>query len=518
MLKRLRLNKEIACFTACVTFALVMLVHLGRFSNMAFSADSVLIYQYSDRTWQLELGRWMHLVVWRLRGMLTAPYLVGVLGSCWLALAAVLIVHMLGLKRKTAIAAVCLLLTCNITLSWLAATYVHEFDVYMLSLLLACAGVYCWHTWRWGFLAAPGFLCISCALYQSYFQTAVVLCLMLLCLEAVEAGDVKRTFINGCKALFALLAGLLLYAISLKVIEKLTGVGNSTKGFGNGLGNMGGYASPAEVFSSLAENWLYPFTIYLNPKIHLPGVFRLVYALLLAFVPVGTLLLARRRKAAASAILLALAMIALMPIGMNCVRFISNGFTHELMIYSYWLLLALPVCLAERLAQDRENIVWRGGRMTAYALSLVLFFGNFVYGSQMFLRRELEYDATLSLVTRVIDRIEEEESFVPGDTPVAIVGMLNDSLLNMPHSGFEHLTDENNYAITSPTFMQYYIWQILGYPLNLISMWEQAEIENRQEVRDMPVFPAAGCVQWIDDVLVVKIGYLGGGTNGIAEE
>lgn len=44
-------------------------------------------------------------------------------------------------------------------------------------------------------------------------------------------------------------------------------------------------------------------------------------------------------------------------------------------------------------------------------------FDRGIYANQMYLKKDLEYDATLSVMTRVVDRIEQVEGYIPGETP-----------------------------------------------------------------------------------------------------
>jgi len=137
---------------------------------------------------------------------------------------------------------------------------------------------------------------------------------------------------------------------------------------------------------------------------------------------------------------------------------------------------------------------------------------NVVFANQMYIRRDLEFQSTLSLMTRAIDRAENTEGYEPGVTPVAIVGTMYDSPLAMTRPGFEHLTpqsdlfNDNLYAISSESFYPWYFWQILGYPFNLVSEFERGQIAASDAVRQMPAFPARGCCRMMDGTLVLKLG------------
>ena len=115
----------------------------------------------------------------------------------------------------------------------------------------------------------------------------------------------------------------------------------------------------------------------------------------------------------------------------------------------------------------------------------------------------------------MLDRAEQAEGYRPGETPVAIVGTLEDSGLSVPHKGFEHLAAldaaQGNYAVASEEDVTWYMWDVLGYPCNLVSSFELSELEEREEVKSMPAYPAEGCCQWVEDTLVIKLSQGGDG-------
>ena len=85
-------------------------------------------------------------------------------------------------------------------------------------------------------------------------------------------------------------------------------------------------------------------------------------------------------------------------------------------------------------------------------------------------------------MTRVIDRMEQVKGYDPGYTPVAIIGNLSDSRLSMERPGFEHLSmyGSNSYAVTYTETNTWYLWQVLGYPVNLVDFATHRELALRE--------------------------------------
>ena len=491
------------------TFLAMLAAHAYRYMALGFTDDSVEIVQRTDRYWQIALGRWLQPVYWELRGDIVVPYLIGLLSCLFLGAAVCLIVRMLDLRSKSAIAMLCALLAGNATLTFSNATFISWSDVYMLAMLLAVAAVALWLRGGWYTALSPVLLCASLALYQSYFQVAVLLFLVVLCRRAAQKEDLRRLIGAGFLALGILLAGLLLYDASVSVVDWKTGIARATSY--NGIGNVGGYAL-SDMPGLLAQTWSYPFRFFLKPDANNPAFTAMLYYGLIVFTaPALAALIFARRLDAPHAVFM-LVMTALMPLGMNCVYFISKGLADELMVYSFYVFFAYPIWLAEQLEPavkaERLRIV-RGAMAAAVAL---IFLNNAVYANQQYVRRDLEFQSTLSVMTRVIDRAEQTEGYEPGVTPVALVGTMYDSPLAMERPGFERLYElsetmnRNLYATSSEEYYPDYFWRILGYPFNLLGNNDRSRVAEMDVVRGMPAFPAKDSVQMIDGTLVIKLG------------
>ena len=140
-------------------------------------------------------------------------------------------------------------------------------------------------------------------------------------------------------------------------------------------------------------------------------------------------------------------------------------------------------------------------------LLALIFFDKTVFANQLYLKKELEIDSTLSVMTRVLDRLEQTEGYVVGETPVAFAGSLDASQLNQDKPAFAYTKrfngSEENYAITFSDTFWMYLRDVLGYP---IVQAEEAEHIARQEaVAAMPSFPEKGSVALVDGVAVVKL-------------
>ena len=121
----------------------------------------------------------------------------------------------------------------------------------------------------------------------------------------------------------------------------------------------------------------------------------------------------------------------------------------------------------------------------------------------MYVKKDLEYQATLSYMTRVADHMEEQEGYIPGETPVLIIGQ---NVIGISKPGFERygvLTGvSGNGSVTYQDTYKDYFKYVLARPVSLVY---NDELKNSDEIINMPVFPEKGSVQMINEVLVVKL-------------
>ena len=135
-----------------------------------------------------------------------------------------------------------------------------------------------------------------------------------------------------------------------------------------------------------------------------------------------------------------------------------------------------------------------------------MLFDNCLYSNTAYLKKQLEADATLSVFTRVLERMERTEGYVTRETPVAIIGSLSDSPLSKEREGFpvNGLGLYTNYSTTYLNTHRKYIGYYLGYPAVFASGSLQWEMEHNQQVLDMPLFPEKGSIQMVEGTMVVK--------------
>ena len=93
-------------YVLCSILIFSVLAHIYRWTNTIFTHDSLQVYQ-NDFHWQISLGRYLQHVYLKIRGPITAPFLVSVIAVFFLILSAILIVKILDMKSPLLIVMLC---------------------------------------------------------------------------------------------------------------------------------------------------------------------------------------------------------------------------------------------------------------------------------------------------------------------------------------------------------------------------------------------------------------------------
>lgn len=498
--------KRCALYTAVFS----LLAHGYRYLSLSFSGDAMLLSQVGEEAYQTSLGRFFQPVYWQIRGYITAPLLIGVLATVFLALSAALIAELFEWDRPLHLALACGVLAASETLAVSNATYLPWTDVYMLALLLCTMGVYAFFRLPlgWGFPISAALYCVSLGLYQSYLPCAATLIILLLMQDVVHSKSTSQVWRQGVLSIASLIAGLLLYAVLLKAILAVTDV-SASKDY-NGVGRVGlvaldqilpllfgTYVDPLRLLFSLSDTPVMTWHITTVPQILNIAI----------FLPAAILLIFRARRLALPANLTLLFLVLVLPLGMNFIQFISKGIASGLTIYAYNLLYLLPIMLMEDIRLPRRPQALISG-LCACLLALLIGH-NTVVSNQMAVKRDLEFGATLSAFTRLLDHAEQTEGYVPGETPVVLMGILPSSRISMERPGFEDIAKAQGmrytYGASYETSTYWYLQMALGESINLVGHDEQRRLSRSDAARSIPAYPDEGCCRMIDGVLYIRI-------------
>lgn len=502
---------------ALYTLIFMALLHGYRYVSLGFSHDSLAFAWQPDLEWQISLGRYMQpLYWWIVRGRIGAPFIVGVLSYGYMVGSVYGVASLLDLKAKTSLFLLAGLMCGSMALICSDATYVYLTDIYTLALMLNIAAAWlCLRGRRRvpSVLAAVVLLVISTGLYQAYLQVFTALTMVWALLRLLEADDraMPEAAARCAQSVLALLLAMALFFVGYRVVLAVTGVEAVSKA--NSIGGMK-VLSGAALVDMVKTTWKMPLRQLGRLQGRIAPLARMLTAVVLMTGAAATIFTARRSRVSAWQALGMAVLVLFLPFGMNWICLFCSGAVHDLMMYAYIVPLLAALAANERAwnlaLADEGKQIGKKTRAAACVLPLAvltLLFDRGIYANQMYLKKDLEYDATLSVMTRVVDRIEQVEGYIPGETPVEFLGDIQWSQLAMTRPAFAHLGSltgtEENYAITHADTFWMYLEDVMGYP---IKRFRETKNEEQERVTDdMPCFPDKDSVQMVDGVVFVKL-------------
>ena len=496
-----------------------MLAHGFAMFNFQISHDSIheIVSTAQTYTWKIQLGRFLKPVYDTLFGKFpTIPLGNGFIALIWLAFAGYLVADMLKLQKKRHIAIVCGILTTNLTVIALSATYTEDYGSNMLAVLFACFG--CW-LWNRGFnqvnslkrtqkcllfSAIAGCICASLALYQVYISCFITLVLILSILDLLDGkkcGDVWKADFIAAGA--AVLGGILYYAIFKLVclitrISPVTGTYNSLSNLWTNQENI-----LLRIYNTLKQVIRYflrmPGGAYSD---YVPMALSVLLILTGGITFLVLLIRGRQNKISLGSLLTSLIFVAALPFAANVSRLLST-YVHMLMLYAVALIYLLVMMLALKCTQATHKTHVEKLAMLLLCLTI---FVNIQTANVAYIKKNTQQSATLSVMTRVIDKIEATEDYEAGVTPVTFIGTPKAYLEEFePFSSLSGVTGLGaDSDITYYNSYKNYFAAILRVDVNLVEEADIYTVVDAEQVEQMPTFPSQGSVQNLDGVVVVK--------------
>ncbi len=449
-------------------------------------------------------GRWFLTVACGFSSYFTIPWVIGLLGLLFLALAAAALTALLELRDTVSVVLVSGLL---VSFPALASTFAYVFtmDGYMLALLLAVLAVLCTKRHKRGFLWGAVCLAFSMGTYQAYLSFTILLCIYEVLMIFMETGKPGGKLRASLRYLYMGGLGVALYYGILRVLLLIQGKELASYQGISGMGDGGGRLG-ADAFLHIYRDFI-SFSVKGNVLYH--KIFSLAACVLLAcavlFV-LGRLILQRKWwKSPGFFVIIALAAAAA-PFATNMILLISPEVTYHLLMRYQWVLyLILAVAFVSRYAgwDARGNLT----QWTAFAAAFVLIFHYAVTDNIGYSNLHKRYEKTYAYCMRLLDRIEQTEGYYQG-IPVAMVGVVGynpypvtditmDVTSNMIGlNGDTLLYTGENYEV----FMKNY----LGATLNIMTPEEMGDIYFSQEYIEMESFPAPSSVKIVDGIMYIK--------------
>ena len=470
------------------------------FTNELFSHDSISYFTYATGSFSFytSIGRFVIPIYEWIKGDVAAPWLIGILFILWMTLTSLLVTQLLKIRSAVGMILTSGLLCTNVALTLTGATYIYCMDEYAFALFTATAAAWFFTRGRWWILPGVAVLVVSLAVYQAYFTVAACFCFLVI-LQRLVCGDRFRSvLLAGIQYLILLTASFIAYYGVWTFICQTTDV--AKRRVEESLLAGGGM----EQIFALVKDANREYVGYLFDSTGVLGhLMVLVHALLIVVLVWKLISVLLSKSLFWGNKILLLGLICLIPTAFNSASILLAGSATQLMTFAWelpYLLLVLCLDPAEK-SCNRTAVL----RVVPIVLLCCVLWQHTVYANQVYMKKELDHTATVALASRIIDRIELTEGYLPGETPVAFVGRLDrNTYLNHGRDEFTEL--DHTVGLWSDYSATYnlgrYLTDYLNYPL----VWDtETDFSQHEEVLSMPAFPSADGIRMINGTVVVKL-------------
>ncbi len=477
------------------TFILGILAHGFVFFNYSFSHDSLTFAFSNDAMWKISLGRFMQPVGMLIRGNIHTPWVIGMFSMLYISLTTYFLSKIFKIKKPLYIVGISGLLVTSSILTLTNATYMHEADSFMLALMLAVLSVYIFDKAKYNFLISSILLTMSLGFYQSYFQIALAIFVILIFLKVLNNeklkniakyfGKVALTFIVAF-ILYYIIHKLTLIIFNIEIIDSYNSISNIYS-----ILNLG-------IFRDIYDSVLQTMSFYFLGSTYNFWITTIAHALSAILIIILLIKKVIKAKLTKTNITLVIISGIAFIISLDLIYILSGGFTHHLMVYS----ICMPLILLIVLLDHKSNKILS---QIGIVVVFITIYSNIIYANQVYLKKDLDYNSTQELFSRMVSDIEEIDGYIPKVTPVIFVGHLD---FNPNYEYNKLFSDLNEMGLTSKQSITYhYTFQqfndyIVNSPLVIIPTMEYNENKN---IVEMPLYPNKGSIELIDDKVFVKL-------------
>ena len=468
--------------------------------------DAVHYTMADDSRWQIELGRFLIPAYSFLKGYISVPFLTGLLSILYLGLSVFIVTSVLNQRSRLEILLTSAFLSVNLFTVEINAVHQYFADVFLLSLLLALAGVYCLVKDRRSSRAiALIALFLSFGLYPAFITFAFCLLVFIALLEVVERREIRKDMVRKWAlwaATFAVsgMAYLLSSRIAVLVAHAYP-AGKSWSIFAFGKQDA----------SVLADQVLFHFKDFFRVFFtgRYTGTAAAVATVLLTVIGLCLFYSSDLRNNKKWMIPLFVLFALLFPIVSRLVNVVTTMNRAFRTMFAQFLLLPFILKLAflglQKWKEVKTAKLHRAMVVSIIALSSVIVCSNILFSNQTFTVQKVHYERAVYHAGRVLQDLDTVFPERDGTEKVAVIGVvqakgeyddISDRIQTLDGFG----TDTGmTYSIVLDTLADY-----LGCPVNQ----QQKHIDSVRaldEVQEMPIYPAPGYIAKVGDYIVIKL-------------
>ena len=448
--------------------------------------------------WQTQLGRFLTPIYLRFRSPFSMPWITGLLSMGYLGLCVYAVADLLGLNSRLGITLTAGFLSANIFMLEINTAQQYFSDVFLLSTLLACLGIY--SVWKGRgvkpFAAGVGCLFLSFGVYQASITFAACLCMLAALRQIVEEQKLSKAVlakvglcvaaVGAAGVLYLLASGLVLNAMGREPSEVNWSIYSANQ------------RKLPELLASLKQNYAGFVKVMFIGRGYVGILFGLFTCLMAAL---GLALAVRRLWKRKLALLCVVALLALFPMVSRLINvFTKMDGAFRTMFAMFLILPALVGMIFWSLPQKQRTRVWVIA--ATVLLSATVIVGNIRYTNGAFTVQRILNERAVYHTGRVLQDLDGHDK----EKKLALLGRFY--LYDAERMLMERYVKINGFFYDSgadgPYEFVHYAW-LLGVDLN----WEPEyadEVRDLPEVVDMPAYPNDGYILETDDYVVVRLG------------
>lgn len=483
-------------------------VHSFALNNILHNHDNIAS-QPGGYGLGVDMGRWFLEILGRFfdkAGLnYNLPSVNGMIYIALLAVAAALLVSVLKIRSKVSAVLIGALFVAFPTVT---ATMIYRYTTcfYGISAVMAVLAVWVFGKFRGSLPVSAVLIALSMGIYQAYVPLTIALFVLQLICEGLRGeADAKALVIHGLWDCLALVLGLVLYFVGSKISVAL--YGQDLVDY-QGVSTMGAISVsqlPQLVLNALKAVCRLPIRDYCGVANR--ALMRIAYLLLgISSLAMVAWIFVKKIKNVGTCVITGLLLVAfILAVGFVEVM-VPDGWIYTLMVFSFSLLACAPLSFLECLPEDDKKKLLSGCRMAVILLValLVFFYGyyaNVNYTAVYFAGEQID-----NYLSGVVLRTTMTEGFTT-DKQWALMGDIQDPLFDSP---WQEEISYTGLGFTQYLLNQYsrrdWIENYIGYDIPRADAQTIAALAQTEEVKAMPIYPNAGSIRVIGDVVVVKFG------------
>lgn len=505
--KQLLSGKDKLVFLSCLLSGIILHGAI-LFSNFSYRDDVTYHFTLGETFSSL---RWSLGIYERIRdclhvGTFSLNAWNGTWSLIWIAISAVIVVRLLDISDT--------FLSILIGISMVAfpvvtSTFAYMFTAhcYFFALFLMTLAIYSADKYRYGWIVAVAMISVGTGIYQAYFVYAAALAWAKIICDFWKS-DENRVRKSSIKIIVALILGVALYLVLSKIFVAYQNVEvNDYQGMAQGLNSV----DVSNIGYALFRTYKAFFRLAIWDVCGLSNStsIRAAYKILYALIAILLLIIGWENRNKIKKMIAWVGMLFLFPFSVSAIWLLQyaggGAFVHTLMLYSYIMVLILPIALIGQIKNEThiKRILY-----TVLGMTVLLIVGyNGWLDNAAYEKASRLQESANAYCTELISNIRNTEGYCD-ELPIAFVydeNAIDDTIQplwqynEITLQGYSIRGNQFNAFATFPEYMSLHCGFKYDTPDNY------SEICESEEVKEMPVYPDYGSIKVIDDVVVVKL-------------